>query len=121
VTGPPSSDRITSPAGWNSSCVSATSSPSSSGASASNGGRSARKRAISLSRGSKLPVPIGRPPPQLCQQPEALAPLYGLGAVAHPELAVHRAGVFLDGVLGEVQLLCDLRVGCAGGHQRQHR
>jgi hypothetical protein len=54
VTGPPSSVRIGAPARKNSTSVCAATSPSSSGDSASNGARAARKRAISLSAASSL-------------------------------------------------------------------
>src|SRR5207245_953668 len=105
-----------------------TSSPSSSGASPPNGGRSARKRAISLRPASMLQsyspdlslyefvrrLALG-------EQAQALSALHRLGAVAHAELSVHGARVLLDGVLGEVKLLGDLRVGRARGHQRQYR
>src|SRR5581483_2556202 len=57
----------------------------------------------------------------LRHQAKALSALHRLGAVAHAQLAVHRAGVLLDRVLGEVQRLGELRVGGPAGHQLQHR
>ena len=56
---------------------------------------------------------------RLRQEAEALSPLHGLGPVANAQLAVHRAGVLLDRVLGQMQLLGDLRVGRPRGHQIQ--
>src|SRR3954452_23125569 len=42
-----------------------------------------------------------------------------LGAVAHPELAVDRAGVLLDRVRGQAEAAGDLGVGGAGGEHAQ--
>jgi hypothetical protein len=43
-----------------------------------------------------------------------------LGAVAHAELAVERAGVFLDRLGADVHRRRDLSVGGPGADQRQH-
>src|SRR5215207_2926649 len=54
------------------------------------------------------------------REAETLRALHRLGAVAHVQLAVERAGVLLHGVWGEEQPLGDLLVGGARGHQREH-
>src|SRR5690349_9470933 len=53
-------------------------------------------------------------------QAQPLRALHGLGPIADLELAVDAAGVLLDGVWRQVELIGDLAVGGAGDQQSEH-